>query len=138
MGKAKESGITQKLNLLPKTRLLLIFPIIVFLNGFLPRLGVKNIQVMAMFSNLRTEGGKTNHLFIPSSFQLSDNFKDLVTVKGSNLRRLNQFSGFSSNSPLRETSVTLPLPYIEYMDENEKDYNKRFEYRIPFVLLQNM
>jgi len=50
---------------------------------------------------------------------------------------LNKFSGFSSKRPLRGTSVTLPRSYIKYMEDNNKDYRERFEYQLPFVLLQN-
>ena len=134
----KEFRIEQRITLVPEMKWLLIFPILVLVNGSLPHLGVKNIQSMAMFSNLRTEGGKTNHLFIPSFFQSSNNLEDLVTIKGANLRELNKFSGFSSRRPLRGTSVTLPRSYVKHMENNDKDYRERFEYKVPFVLLQNL
>jgi hypothetical protein len=34
-----------------------------------------------MFSNLRTEGGTTNHLLVPASLQVADYQKDLVTIE---------------------------------------------------------
>ena len=40
------------------------FVAVFFLNGFSPYLGFKSGQTIAMFSNLRTEGGETNHLLI--------------------------------------------------------------------------
>jgi len=136
--RVRKLGIEQWVTLIPKTKWLLIFPALVFINGSLPQIGLKNIQAIAMFSNLRTEGGKSNHLFIPSTFQLSNNLKDLVTIKGANVMDLNKFSGFSSKRPLRGTSVTLPRSYIKYMEDNNKDYRERFEYKVPFVLLQNL
>ena len=135
--RVKESGLEHRLALVPKMKWLLIFPVLILFLGLLPHVGVKNIQAMAMFSNLRTEGGKTNHLFIPSSIQLFSNLEDLVKIKGANVRVLNRFSGYSSKRPLRGTSVTLPKSYIEYMDNNKRDYRERFEYQLPFVLLQN-
>ncbi|MCC9165620.1 hypothetical protein [Pontibacter harenae] len=59
---------------------LLLFPIIVFINGLCPYLGLKTENSFAMFSNLRTEGGVTNHLFIPVETQIFDFQKDVVEV----------------------------------------------------------
>ena len=129
--------ISQKGMMVPKVKWLLIFPISVFLIGLTPHLGLKNVQVFAMFSNLRTEGGNTNHLFIPSSFQLFDNLEDLVTIKRSNRRKLNSLSGYLSNRPFIGTSVRMPSLYVKYMRENYKDFRSRFKYKIPFTFLQN-
>ncbi len=38
---------------------------IVFINGMNPYLGFRTETAVAMFSNLRTEAGRTNHLFMP-------------------------------------------------------------------------
>ena len=59
---------------------LLIVPLLVFLNGIMPYLGLKTEHSFAMYSNLRTEGGTTNHLFIPVSLQIFGLQKDLVTI----------------------------------------------------------
>jgi hypothetical protein len=61
----------------------LIFPVLVFLNGMSPYLGFKTENSFAMFSNLRTEGGFTNHYIIPTSLQIFDYQKDLVEVVSS-------------------------------------------------------
>jgi len=50
------------------------------LNGMAPYLGLQTVRVMSMFSNLRTEGDRTNHLFIPSSLQVADYQDDLVRL----------------------------------------------------------
>lgn len=60
----------------------LLFPVIVFLNGISPYLGLKTEYSFAMFSNLRTEGGITNHLFIPVSAQVFG-FQDMVEIVSS-------------------------------------------------------
>ena len=41
--------------------------LLLILNGLSPYLGLKTESSFAMFSNLRTEGGKSNHLFMPSA-----------------------------------------------------------------------
>ena len=45
-----------------KLNWLYIVPALFFLNGMSPYLGLKTESSMAMFSNLHTEGGQTNHL----------------------------------------------------------------------------
>jgi hypothetical protein len=59
-------------------RILWLMPVIVLLNGACPYLGLKTESSFAMFSNLRTEGNQTNHLFIPVSAQLFNFQKDIV------------------------------------------------------------
>jgi hypothetical protein len=53
---------------------------VVALNGFAPYLGLKTTNAFSMFSNLRTEGGRTNHLFIPPQLQVAGYQRDLVAV----------------------------------------------------------
>ncbi|MGB0767659.1 MAG: hypothetical protein ACPGYV_08100 [Phycisphaeraceae bacterium] len=67
---------------------LMIVPLLCFLNGFSPYVGLKTHNAYAMFSNLRTEAGVNNHLFLPASFRLVDWQDDLVTVYESNVRRI--------------------------------------------------
>jgi hypothetical protein len=50
--------------------------------------GLKTETSWAMFANLRTEGGWTNHLLVPSSAQIFDYQRDLVAVTGSSDRYL--------------------------------------------------
>jgi hypothetical protein len=45
------------------------FPLLVFLNGLCPYVGAKTETAFAMYSNLRTEGGSTNHLLVPPGDQ---------------------------------------------------------------------
>ncbi|MBW3128164.1 hypothetical protein [Hymenobacter profundi] len=60
-----------------------LLPLLVFLNGISPYIGLKTESSFAMFSNLRTEGGITNHLFIPVSAQIFDFQKDMIEVVAS-------------------------------------------------------
>jgi hypothetical protein len=62
---------------------LLLFPLIVLLNGFSPYLGLKTETSFAMFSNLRTEGGISNHLIVPANSQLFGFQKDVVEIVSS-------------------------------------------------------
>jgi len=63
--------------------LFLLVPILVFLNGLSPYLGLKTENSFSMFSNLRTEGNVTNHYLVPVSFQVFDFQKDLVEIVSS-------------------------------------------------------
>lgn len=71
---------------------LLIVPLVVFLNGTLPYIGLKTENSYAMFSNLRTEGGKTNHFVIPASAQLFGYQKDVVEIVSSTDTYLRQLA----------------------------------------------
>ena len=60
---------------------LLVFPLLVLLNGSSPYLGLRTVPAFSMFSNLRTEGGITNHLFMPATALRVASFQeDLVTI----------------------------------------------------------
>ena len=52
----------------PKNAIVYIFPLLIFLNGLTPYLGIKNKGSWNMYSGLRTEAGYTNHLFMPNIY----------------------------------------------------------------------
>lgn len=54
--------------------------VFVALSGASPYLGLKTELAFTAYSNLRTEGQWTNHLFLPSSFQLFGYQDDLVRI----------------------------------------------------------
>ncbi|HEV2292214.1 MAG TPA: hypothetical protein VGR35_00065 [Tepidisphaeraceae bacterium] len=56
---------------------LLVFPLLVVFNGFCPYLGLKTESAFAMYANLRTEGARNNHLFMPR-IDLANYQNDLV------------------------------------------------------------
>src|SRR5574341_130871 len=136
--RTKELRIDERMIFIPQKKWLLIFPAIIFINGLFPHIGLKNIQVFAMFSNLQTEGGRTNHLLIPSSFQIFNNLEDLVSIRRSNIKMLNQLSGYVSKRTQGLTTVLAPKHYIEYMKDKNEDLRAGFKYKIPFVMLQNI
>lgn len=77
-----------KLNLLPRTILYLVFPLIVFLNGISPYIGLKTQTVFSMFSNLKTENGKTNHILIPNMYQIFNYQNEIVEIVDTNMEYL--------------------------------------------------
>ncbi|MBA2671697.1 MAG: HTTM domain-containing protein [Gemmatimonadetes bacterium] len=79
-----------------------IVPLLVFFNGLNPYLGLKTESSFAMFSNLRTEGGATNHLFMPN-FRLAGYQDDLVEIVASSDR---YFQGLADNGFL--------IPHFEF------------------------
>ena len=58
-----------------------LFPLLVLFHGFSPYLGLRTVPAFSMFSNLRTEGGITNHWFMPDrALRVADFQEDLVTL----------------------------------------------------------
>jgi hypothetical protein len=81
----RERRPNANLNTVPATlavphRSFVILPALVFLNGLSPYLGLKTENSFAMFSNIKTENGNSNHLLVPASVQLFNFQKDMVEV----------------------------------------------------------
>jgi len=77
-----------------------IFPLIFFLNGASPYLGLKTRSCYSMFSNLRTEGGQTNHLIVPVSAQLADFQNEMVVIVESSDPSLAKLAKSGASIPL--------------------------------------
>ena len=58
----------------------LIVPLVYFLQCASPYVGLKTAQSLSMFSNLRTEGGMSNHYFFPKPPYLFNYQRDLVRI----------------------------------------------------------
>ena len=80
----------------------LLVPLLTGLNGCSPYLGLKTETAFAMYSNLRTEGGQSNHLLVPAGVQVFGFQRDLVEIKDSS-------SGFLASLARRK----LMLPFFE-------------------------
>lgn len=81
---------------------LFVFPLVVFINGLMPYLGIKTSSSYAMFSNLVTEG-TSNHLIIPKgALQILDYQDDLVRIVEANQPPFAEF-----------VLAGMPLPYLE-------------------------
>jgi hypothetical protein len=69
-----------------------IFLALIFLNGLSPYLGIKTESSFSMFSNLRTEGGRNNHLFMPAFTQTTGWQDDLVEIRDTDVQPLRAFA----------------------------------------------
>ncbi|HEY0772153.1 MAG TPA: hypothetical protein VGD31_17650, partial [Sphingobacteriaceae bacterium] len=79
--KQKRQSFDADLNIFSVARWsLLLIPAVVFLNGLSPYLGLKTENSYAMFSNLKTENGSTNHFIMPASLQVFSYQKDVVDI----------------------------------------------------------
>ena len=105
-----------------------LFPIIIFLNGMSPYLGLKTETSYSMFSNLKTEGQKTNHLFIPVTLHLTDWQQDLVDIKQTNLK---QFFPYIRDNQL---ITSFEFKRVIHDDLNRNFYVKYFRNGKPFLL----
>jgi hypothetical protein len=73
--------------------ILLVFPALVFFHGMSPYLGLRTVPAFSMFSNLRTEGGLTNHWFMPGrALRIAGFQEDLVTVRSAEDEELIRFA----------------------------------------------
>jgi hypothetical protein len=68
-------------------------PLAAALNGAMPYLGLKTETAWAMFSNLRTEGGHSNHYLLPASLQIFSYQRQLVRLHDSSDRFLRHVAG---------------------------------------------
>ena len=111
--------------------LLWTLPILVFANGLGPHVGFKNTLSFAMFSNLRTADGRTNHLFLPASLQIWDHGRDLVEIEYSSdpvLRWLSLTSWFGA--PTSETFTAAMKRSPEIVAQQPP------RWRLPYVSLR--
>ena len=71
-----------------RTPALLVIPALLFANGVMPYLGSKTETSFAMYSNLRTEGGYSNHWLVPASLQVWSYQRDLVKIHRTSVSRI--------------------------------------------------
>lgn len=67
----------------PRPAWIYIFPGVLFLSCLSPYLGLKTESSIAMFSNLHTEGGTTNHLVFTRPLYIADYQKEVAMIEGS-------------------------------------------------------
>ena len=77
--------------------------LLVFFNGLSPYLGLKTETSFSMFSNLRTEGGVSNHLIVPGTLGLASYQDELVTIVRSSDAELQRLA-----------DLRYRLPYFEF------------------------
>ena len=98
-------------------------PVLVFLNGAAPHLGLQTTANWAMYSNLRTEGGRSNHLLVPAGAQVFGYQRDVVQI-------------IRSSAPSLGAEAGRYIPYFELRREPQASvtYVRRgVRYRYPHV-----
>ena len=70
-----------------------VFPALLIFDGINPYLGLKTDTAFAMYSNLRSEGGTTNHLIWRHPLALANYQEDLVQIVDSNDPKLKAAAG---------------------------------------------
>lgn len=105
----------------------LILPVIVFLNGCSPYLGLKTENSFAMFSNLRTEGGISNHYIVPASSQIFNFQDELIEITGSSDPNLQKYADNGSLLVFYEFKHLVSLIRPERVDFIRKGKPEKFE-----------
>lgn len=104
----------------------LVLPLVAVLNGMAPYLGLKTVATFSMFSNLRTEDGRSNSLLTPgASFEVTPWLRDTVDVLAFDMtgppslnirgRLTGGVAGLSENSRwvMPGASVPIRVPWLE-------------------------
>jgi hypothetical protein len=122
-----------------RTPALIAVPIAVFVNGIMPYVGLKTETSWAMFSNLRTEGDRSNHFVIPVSAQVFDFQRDLVQVTSSSdpilqlMATRHQLVPYFELRRHPEASVSYVRDGVEARFQRVSD-DPRFSREIPWVM----
>lgn len=90
--KKESSGLPNRYSLSLAHWSFILIPLIVFINGASPYLGLKTENSFSMFSNLKTENGSTNHFIMPASTQIFDYQKDMVEIISSSDKGLQELA----------------------------------------------
>ena len=83
MARSHHARIPYRELLTPRVRPTLLIPLLLAFNALCPYLGLQTKSAFAMYSNLRTEGGRSNHLLIRGLLPLANYQSDLVTITAS-------------------------------------------------------
>jgi hypothetical protein len=95
---------------------------LVLLNGLAPYLGLKTAVTFTMYSNLRVEGGVSNHFLVRTPIELgalSRNVRDLVQPQASSDPEINQWAAdglLLSRFELRRAAASVPRASLTYFD----------------------
>jgi len=119
-----------------KSGLLFLIPIVFFLNGLSPYLGLKTESSISMYSNLYVEGRTTNHFFhgvLPGFWNYSD---EVITVIDSNNNKLREGESFIRYdfdrrlSNLRNVEITVQSNLKstpQQISTNEANWNNTYD-----------
>ncbi len=101
--------------------LLWLLPALLVFNGMNPYLGLKTHVVFSMYSNLRTEAGEWNHLFMPQWLKVAKFQDDLVEIIDTSWEEFDEFK-----------NRQLLIPYFEFrrmIDASKDDIWVRYAHR---------
>jgi hypothetical protein len=82
-------------------------PVLILVAGMSPYLGLGTDRALSMYSNLRTEGGRSNHFLLPAGLQVVPYQRDLVQVLRSNAAPLARLASDSMVIPWAELRARL-------------------------------
>jgi hypothetical protein len=95
-----------------------VLPVVLAFQCMGPHLGFKTRGCGEVYSGLMTFGGKTNHLFIPSSIQVFPYLKNMVMITGP-----------SSSGTITHLAETTPvMPKLEFVRRVEGQGNKTVQF----------
>ena len=84
-------GAVRGLDRIAIPRLVLVIPpLLLLLNGLSPYVGLKTEHSFSMFSNLQTEGLRSNHFFMPVHFRVAPYQDDLVYIVDTSVPHLQE------------------------------------------------
>jgi hypothetical protein len=101
------------LGFVPAVRLGLLVTALMIFSGIAPYLGLHTLNTFAMYSNVRTEGGSSNHFVVPAGLQIFSYQRDLVDIVETNITSLQ-----------RVVTMDMLLPYQQLRVEITKEMKK--------------
>lgn len=104
----------------PRNVIIYFFPLLIFLNGLTPYMGLKNKGSWNMYSHLRTENGYSNHLFMPN-FYLFPYMNEVCVVDSSDpeLRKIARNKKLLTESHFTEWARNNPEASVEFFYNGE-------------------
>jgi hypothetical protein len=108
--------------ILPK-RMLVLAPLLVLFNGLNPYLGLKTESSFAMFSNLRTENGSSNHYLVPASLQIFPYQRQCVQIletDNAQLREVQEEGRLLTLFEFRALAADHPGGFVRFSFEGEE------------------
>jgi hypothetical protein len=114
---------TASMEFLPAVRSGLLVTALMVLSGISPYLGLQTLNTFAMYSNVRTEGGSSNHFVVPAGLQVFSYQRDLVDITETNIASLREV-----------VQKDMLLPYQQLRVEITKEMKKgRKGIRVVFI-----
>jgi hypothetical protein len=91
----------------PRAGVAMLAPALILISGLIPYAGLGTERAFSMYSNLRTEGGRSNHFLVPAGAQLFSYQRDLVEIRSSSVPRLRTLAARGLAVPSAELRAML-------------------------------